>query len=107
MQIWQTIRKNLEILKFDPNQTGSSTELIRQHQSCFFKSILSLISLIVYLLYVAKTIKEYMDSIFLTTAAITIFVSFTSTVFKTPELYAFLNNAEEAGNKSESDDQIN
>lgn len=106
MKLFQTIQKNLTILKFDPNQPDSFFALIFQHWSCFLKSFLSLTSLIVYLLHDANTVKEYMDSLFLTTAAILIFVSFTSTVFKTPEIYIFFNGAEKAANKSECDQII-
>lgn len=101
MKLFQTLRRNLAIVKFDPNQTDSFFGLIRQHCSCFSQSSLSIVSLTLYLVHDANSVKEYMDSMFLTTAAVTIFASFSSTVFKTPELYTLLNNAETVGNDSE------
>lgn len=101
MKLFQTLQRNLLLVKFHPNQTNSFFGLIRQHSSCFSQSSMSIASLTLYLLHDASSVKEYMDSMFLTMAAITIFVSFSNTVFKTPELYTFLNSIEKAGNNSE------
>lgn len=101
MKLFQTIKKHLAVLYFHPDQTDSLFELIRQNWSCFLKSILSLTSLFVYLIYVAETVNEFMYSMFLSTASIFIFVAFTSTVFKTSAMYDFLDHFEVALNMNE------
>lgn len=103
MKYFQTIKKELTILYFLPNQTDSTTfELIQQHWSCFLKSILSIISLFAYLIYVANTASEFMYSMFLSTASIFIFMAFTFTVFKTSALFNFLDHYEAVLNMNEN-----
>lgn len=49
----------------------------------------------------ANTAKEYVDSLFLAISATLIFISFTSIVLKTTEMYMFFDNAGKAADKSE------
>lgn len=68
---------------------------------------MTIVSLILYFLLEASSIKDYMDSAFLITLAILIFVSFSSSVLKSSELYAFIESCEKAANQSEFIEWIN
>lgn len=106
MKLFQTVHKNLAILKFISNQSDSFFPLIRQHWSCFLKSFLIITSFSMYLAHVATTAKESMDTLFLISTSIVVVVSFTSIVLKTPKLYSFLNNCEDATYKSEYEKRL-
>lgn len=101
MKLIQTIRKKLAILYFLPNQPDSWFELIKQHWMCFLTVILSFVSLFMYLIYVAETINEFVYSMFFSTVAFFIFVSFTSSVFKTHAMFMFISHAEDVVNERE------
>lgn len=101
MKLFQTAQKNLLLVKFNPNQTDSFFGLMRQHSSCFFQAIMTILSLALYLLLDANSMIEYLNSMFLITLGVIIFVSFWSSVLKTPELYAFVASCEMGANESE------
>lgn len=95
MELYETIKRNLEILYFFQNANADSWfELVVQHRGCFLKSALSLISLFAYLIYVAETANEFMFSMFTSTVSFFIFVAFSSAVFKTAELFDFFDYAQ-------------
>lgn len=101
MELFKTVQKNLATIYFTPIETDSWFDLVKQHSSCFFKSILSLISLFAYLICVAETLNEFMYSSFLSTASVFIAVAFTSSVFKTAALFKLLPYAADVVNKRE------
>lgn len=66
-----------------------------------FKSIVAIIFQFVYLLRVAETSKEYMNSIFMTTVGTLVFVSHISTTIKMDKIFIFIDTLEKIINQSE------
>lgn len=100
-KLFQTIRKNLALLGYGPNRTGSKLALVRKHLYSFITSIFKIISFFVYMFRVAETASEFMFSLFWITATLYMFLCFTSTVFKTTALFKCLNYAETLYTQSE------
>lgn len=101
LELFQTIQTNLAICRFRQNQTDSKLAFVRDHWKNFLQSILTIISLLVYLFHVTETVNEFMFSLFWLTVALCLFLAFICTVFKTSVLFEFLNTADTLFTQSE------
>lgn len=98
MKTFQTVQKCLALEGYSAN--GSAFNRLQLWVG--FKCTLALFAQCAYLfLRLPKTPKEYMDSIFMTTVGILVFISFVSTVFKTAKIFELINKIEMAINESE------
>lgn len=98
IKLFESIQSNMINLGFIPNQKNPFN---LQHLRGFIIGLLAIILHFVFFVHVANTIKQYMDSIFMTTVGIAILVSFVSSVLKTKEIFDLINGLEEVINKSE------
>lgn len=117
MKIFRTFRKNVKAGGFNRDQ-GAFSEVQLQ---TIFKAFISFILQCVYLFHVANTPRQYLDSIFMTTAGeeisllsielstntllstfagFLIVISYISFVFKTTELFDFIDDFEQTINES-------
>lgn len=97
MEIFQTIQMNFALIGFERNLGPFN----KRQRWCFSAGSLSAFMLIVYLLCVANTPKEYMDGIFVVAIGILMTISHISTMSKTENIFIFIDEAEEIINKSE------
>lgn len=98
MKIFQISQKNLVFCGFIKNQSAFN----KYQLWTIFKSIAYLVLQFLYLFRVANTPKQYMDSIFMTTAGILIVISHIGVASKTATLFNFIDDVEQAINESES-----
>lgn len=97
MKIFQTFEKNIKAGGFARDEGAFSSVQMQT----IFKVIVSLILQSVYLLRVANTPRQYLDSIFMTIAGFLIAISYINFVFKTTELLNYIDDLEQTINESE------
>lgn len=97
MKIFQTVQKHLASIGYRRNERSFNNDISVQ----LLKSILYIMCQWVYLLHIANTPKEYMDSIFMSAVGILVNISFLSTVLKMKTIFIFIDAAENAINTSE------
>lgn len=97
MKIFQTIQTNFALIGFERNLRPFNA----RQRLCFNAASLSVVSLIVYLLNVANTPKEYMDAIFVVALGILMTISHISTMLKTETIFIFIDEIEEIVNERE------
>lgn len=100
MILFQTIKKNLAILRFIACQSDSWRDLVHQHRRSLLQATITLISFFAYLLCVAETVDEFMYSLYMSTATFLVSVTFLDTVLKTSAMFQYFSNIEEVLNKS-------
>lgn len=97
MKTFQAVRQNLVKIHVSADQRWSDNQLLFHICECIFAIILQCI----YLFCVANTPEELMNSIFMTTAAILVFISYLSILLKIAEIFFFMDTIEKIVNKSE------
>lgn len=97
MKIFQTIQKNMRHSGFirDQNAFNKTQTLV------IFKSIVFLTLQFVYLLRVANTPRQYMDSIFMSTVGFLIVISHADIAIKTAKIFDLIDAFEQTINESE------
>lgn len=96
MKIFQTVRKNLATIDFSADQRWFDAHQLRN----IALSILADALQCMYIFYVADTPEQLMNSIFLTSSGILVFISYMSIISKMAELFFVLNKLEKVVNKS-------
>lgn len=91
MKIFQSIQKNMR----PGGLTRDQPPLNKVQKKQIFKCILFLILQFVYFFHVANTPRQYMDSIFVTTAGLFGMVSYISVALKTPKIFDYIDAIEE------------
>lgn len=102
MEIFLTVKKNLASLAFVPNQRPFYTNQLIHTSYGFLAIILQCL----YLFFDAETIKEYMDSIFMTTVGILVYVGYLSMVFKMVTIFIFIDDMEQVVNRRKFNDAL-
>lgn len=74
LEIFQTVKQNLASIGFSANQSAFDKEQLLRG----FEGFLGLSSLFIYLIHVANTPTEYMESIYMTIAGVGVLVSYLS-----------------------------
>lgn len=96
MKLFQLLQKNFEFLGFSQNlHPFNQRQLI-----LYFEGVLILVSFVLFMFFIANSVKEFMNSFYLITAAIITIISFTSTVLKAPILFHFFDFIEQSVNSS-------
>ena len=98
MKLFLTTQRNLAALGFIPNQNHL---LNKQHICGILIGVSTTISQFLYIFREADTTEDYMASIFTVTAVIAITLNHMTIVFKTTELYDFIENIQAVTNESE------
>lgn len=97
MKLFQSTQKSLAFGGFIKNQPAFNRTQLRM----MFLSILFLGLQCIYLFHVANTPRQYMDSIFMTTVGILVFIAFVSSIFNTTAIFDLIYQFEETISKSE------
>lgn len=96
MKIFQTTKLNLASMDLDANQS-----LFHKMQLLhILQGFLAIVLQCIYLIYVASTIREYMNSIFMTAFGILAYIVYWSMIFQTKTIFEFMDEFEKAINKS-------
>lgn len=96
MKIFNTVQKHLASIGYRANQNPFNT----QQLSIILMGIFATISQCIYLFFIAKTLKEFMDSILMTAANFLVFISNLSTIHKMATIFIFIDSIEKAINES-------
>lgn len=99
MQIFQMVQKMLAKLGFIPNHDHHYFN--KHHVQNIAIAVLTIVSQLVYICTEAATVDRYMHAYFMGTAIIAIGISYVRTIFKTSDLYDFIDNFENLTNQSE------
>lgn len=97
MKLFKLLQKNLEDLGFSRNHQPFN----RRHLLFYLEGFLIFASFIMFICFVANSVIEFMNSIYMISAGITTFVSFTSTILKAPTMFHFFDYIEQFVNSSE------
>lgn len=97
MNILETVKKNLASIDFVANQPPLPTKQLIN----IIWDYLNIISLFLYLLFEARTDKEYMDSIFMVTVGIIVSTARVSSVMKAASFFLFIDDFEQVVNERE------
>lgn len=97
MKIFQTTQTNLALLGFERNLRPFN----KRQRWILIEGFLAVTACYVYLLLVADSSKEFMDSIFTTGVSNLILISHISTVLKTETIFVFIDDVEDVINASE------
>lgn len=97
MKIFQTTQMHLALNGYN---NANPRPFNKQQKWIFVEMFLSTTSFYAYLLCVADSAKEYMDSILLTAMGTIIAISRISTIFKTKTIFIFIDEFEEVLNAS-------
>lgn len=92
------MQKVFALMGFSSNQSFWSIEYF----IAFAITVLAIPSLLIYFFYVADSIKETTDSIYITAVSIAIFISFINTVYNRSKITILFKMIEENVNNSES-----
>lgn len=94
MKLFVTTTKILALSGFHPNKTHmlNANHLI---------SLFAVISHLVFFFCEADNIIEYVNSAYFTTTTLGIFLSFTHSIYKAPNIFILIGNTEDLVNKSE------
>lgn len=98
LKMFQSIKRSWKILHF--NGKPSAHPFDRQHVNRTIRDSLTVILHCVYLFHGAKSIKEYINSIYMSTAAISIFLSTLNSIYKSEQVYRFFDKFEDFINAS-------
>lgn len=102
MKLFQITQKNLAALSFIPNQDDNHHHHFNKHHvGVICASILIISSEFVYLFHVADSVEDYMHSFYMITISIGFSISYTASIFKTTELYNFIEYIQTVINESE------
>lgn len=99
MKIFQIVQNDLASIGYRANESPLNNDIL----SYGFKNISFTICGLVYLCRIAETPEEFMDSIFVITVGILVFISFVSTVQKMATIFIFIDETEKFINGSEFD----
>lgn len=87
MKFLQTNRSDFRILGISPEHSIHSMQFNIKIFACSFLSVLHLVSLFIYIFYVADTLKEYIECVTVTSGNIIIYVCYWTLVFKMKNLF--------------------
>lgn len=96
LKIFQLLQRNFEFLGFSQNLHPFN----QRHLILYFEGVMILVSFVLFAFFVANSVKEFMNSFYLITAASITMIAFTSTVLKTPILCHFFDFIEQGVNSS-------
>lgn len=96
IKIFQTDQEKFAFFNFERNQTAFD----RPQLTLLAKSLLYLTSFLIYLLHVANTPRQYMDSILMTGTGTLIFISGVNMVFNKSTVFLLIDDVEGAVNES-------
>lgn len=97
LKIFESVKKMLASIDLNANQRPFHRKQLLHIVQGFCAIILQCL----YLVYEANTIREYMNSIFMTTVGILVYMGFWSAIFKTTIIYEFIDQYETIVNGSE------
>lgn len=100
MKIFQTVQKNLAILGISSMQSNQAF-YNRKYLLYLLLSGSLIIMNCVFLIYVAKSFKEYTDSIYITSVSIALFISLSFLIRRMRNLFEFIDNLEKIVDDSE------
>lgn len=98
MKVFQTVQKYLAYLGFNQNDQNALNS--RQFFTALNMIAMFILSLL-YLFVVANTPREYLDSIYMTSAGLGLMTSYFSIVYKARELFDYFDDGEQLINNSE------
>lgn len=96
MKAFQLIRKNFGALGLIPDRGNQAYSFDGKILICIFLSSLSVICFLAYVFFYAKTFMEYAETGYISTAVITLGLSFSSAVFNRKKIRNLINNVEES-----------
>lgn len=96
MKQFETIKKNLVPLGFDQNHVDDYCHYPLKGRHSTVQSVLIslLIMLFVFAFHIADSPKEYMDSFYVITVIMAIFISYTTAIYKMNNLFNFIDDCE-------------
>lgn len=96
MKVVKTVRWSLELMGYSANEKAFSRIQLRHG----LEDLLIISTNCVYLFHVAETTQEYINSTFMTSVGICVFISYVSTVSKTETIFVMIEKVEEICNES-------
>lgn len=97
MKIFQTVRKNLATIDFSVDQRWFDFQQLRNIALSLLADVLQCM----YVFYEADTPEQLINSAFLTSSGILLFISYMSIILKMAELFFLLDKIEKVVNKRE------
>lgn len=97
MKIFLVIRKNLTKSGHCAEHSPLAIELIPH----LLKAFSAVISLFMYVFYVANSVEEFMLSFYMLTSGVGILISFLNTLFKMTEMFNLIESLQRLTNESE------
>lgn len=95
LKIYQTVRKHFTSIQFSEGRRWFHSQLLFEQLKC----ILAIVLQCIYFFYKANAPEEFMNSIFMTTVCILVFISFVSTARKMEMIFSFMDQDEIVINK--------
>lgn len=96
MELFQTIRRKIALLGFVPNHYDYPYyPFTRKHLRTHLIFSCDFISFCIFAIHVADSPKEYMDSLYIITAATALLISYLTITIKMAKLFDFFTNIEE------------
>lgn len=92
LEMFQSIKTGLEVLRFSANPSAHPFDRVHFYQTV--RSILAVIFQCVYLFYGTKSLREFINAIYMTAASIALFLSFLNTIYNSEQMYRFLDKFE-------------
>lgn len=97
MKIFESAKMSLASMELDANKRPFHRKQLLKVMHSFLAIVLECL----YIVYDANTAREYINSIFMTTIGIIVFIAYLSTIFKTTTIYNFIDHYETIVNESE------
>ena len=100
IRIFQKTKEKMTSIHFGRDK---SHPFAKKHVGNTFTASVAVIFHCLFLAYVADGMEEIMDSVYMTTAAISMYISFMNMIFKTAKIFVLLDKLEVFINQSELD----
>lgn len=97
MKIFESAKQMLVLIDLDANQRPFH----RNQLLHIVQGFLAIILQCLYLVYEANTVREYMNSIFMTSTGILVYIAYWNAIFKATLIYEFIDYYETIVNGSE------
>lgn len=98
IKIFQNLKNQMDVLRFGRTR---SHPFAKKHFIGVFISNIAIIQTFLFLVFEADEFEVMLESIYITTVGISIYLSFINMLFNTPKLFMFLDKMDEFVNRSE------
>lgn len=94
MKLFRSTQKSFAALGITPNQCVQMHAFNGKNLTILFLYLLSCIFFFVYFFYVANNFREYVISIYMTSAAVVVAINYTTLVYHSLNVFKFIKNVE-------------